>query len=100
MMNKVLAAASLTLVFGGSAFADTPIGPGVTGSGGTGATTADCNVRAGAGGEPRVVRQDGMAAERADANVRADELCQRPFGVRQRLQRAGDHDRPVAVPQL
>jgi hypothetical protein len=70
MAKKACLAAGLMLALSGAAFADTPIGPGVTGSGGTGATAADANVRAGAGGEAPVIRQDGMPAERADVKAR------------------------------
>jgi hypothetical protein len=70
MMKAFFAAAGIALL-SGAAFADTPIGPGVTGAGGTGATAADSKLRAGAGGEAPVLRQDGMPAERADANAKA-----------------------------
>jgi hypothetical protein len=70
MMNKALVAAGLTLALSGVAWADTPIGPGVTGSGGTGANAADANVRAGAAGDAKKTREDGMPVDRADANVR------------------------------
>jgi hypothetical protein len=73
MVRKACIAVGFALSMGGIALADTPIGPGVTGAGGTGATTADSNLRAGAGGEAPVVRQDGMPADRADSNVRKDE---------------------------
>ena len=69
MMKQVCMAAALTLALGGAAFADTPIGPGVTGSGGTGKDTADTKRQAGAGGEAAVKREDGMPADRADATV-------------------------------
>ena len=72
MMNKALVAAGLTLVLAGVAWADTPIGPGVTGSGGTGANAADANIRAGAGGEAKKTREDGMPVDRADAKVRSE----------------------------
>ena len=70
MLRKAFYTAGLTLALATAAMADTPIGPGVSGSGGTGANTADSKVRAGAGGEAPVVRQDGMPADRADSNAR------------------------------
>jgi len=41
MIRKLCIAAGLALSLGTSAFADTPIGPGATGSGGTGPNAAD-----------------------------------------------------------
>ena len=72
MMRKTCLAMILTVGLCGVALADTPIGPGVTGSGGTGANTADSNLRPGAGGEPRVLRQDGTPADQTDRNVRSE----------------------------
>jgi hypothetical protein len=70
MIKKACIAAGLMLALGGLAFADTPIGPGVTGKGGTGRDAADMNTRAGAGGEARELRQDGTPTDRADAQVK------------------------------
>jgi hypothetical protein len=72
MMRKTLLATGLTIALCGTAFADTPIGPGVTGSGGTGLDSADTNLKPGAGGEPRVLRQDGTPADQADRNLHFD----------------------------
>jgi len=71
-MRKTLFAAGLIFALCGAAFADTPIGPGATGSGGTGLDSADANVKPGAGGEPRALRQDGAPADQADRNLRSD----------------------------
>ena len=71
-MRKTLLAAGLTFALCGTAFADTPIGPGVTGSGGTGLDSADTKLKPGAGGEPRVQRQDGTPVDQADRNLRSD----------------------------
>jgi hypothetical protein len=72
IMRKTLVAAGLTLALCGAAFADTPIGPGVTGSGGTGLDSADTTLKPGAGGEARVLRQDGTPADQADRNLRSE----------------------------
>lgn len=71
-MRKTLLAAGLTFALCGAAFADTPIGPGVTGSGGTGLDKADTNLKPGAGGEPKVLRQDGAPTDQADRNLRSE----------------------------
>jgi hypothetical protein len=68
-MKKACIAAGLALALNAVAFADTPIGPGVTGSGGTGKDAADTKLHAGAGGEAPLMREDGMPADEADANV-------------------------------
>src|SRR4051812_39972355 len=70
--KRTFIAAALMLALGGAAFADTPVGPGVTGSGGTGRDAADLNTRTGAGGEARQLRPDGMPRDRADANVKSN----------------------------
>ena len=60
MIKKLLVAAGLTLAFGAPALADTPIGTGVTGAGGTGANQSDSaatGVRP--GGEAQVRRPEG-----------------------------------------
>ena len=75
-MRKTGLVALFTLGLCGAALADTPIGPGVTGSGGTGLDAADANVRPGAGGEPRVLRQDGSPADQADKNLRSQAEAQ------------------------
>lgn len=72
-MRKRHFVAALTFALCGTAFADTPIGPGVTGSGGTGLDSADMNVRPGSGGEPRALRQDGTAVDQADRNLRSSQ---------------------------
>ena len=72
MMKTAYVAAGFALALSGVALADTPIGPGVTGSGGTGATAADANLKAGAGGQGTQTREDGMPVDRADAKVRGD----------------------------
>src|SRR5690349_22841521 len=72
VMRKTSLIALLSLALSGAALADTPSGPGATGSGGTGLDAADANVRPGAGGEPRVLRQDGTPADRADRNLRSE----------------------------
>jgi hypothetical protein len=90
MMRKTCVAAALTLGLCGMALADTPIGPGATGSGGTGANAADKNLRPGAGGDAPVVRQDGMPADQADVNVRADGAVKGPG--------TGDLKRDAAAP--
>jgi hypothetical protein len=72
MMKKAYVAAGVALALSGAVLADTPIGPGVTGSGGTGANAADANVRPGAGGQGMKTREDGMPMDRADVKVRGD----------------------------
>ena len=72
MMNKAYVAACLAFAFSGMALADTPIGPGVTGSGGTGANATDAISRPGAGSQTAKTREDGMAVDHADAKVRAE----------------------------
>jgi hypothetical protein len=69
MIGKACIATAVTLMLAGVAFADTPIRPGVTGPGGTGATAADANKGAGAGANGAVLREDGMAVDQADASV-------------------------------
>jgi hypothetical protein len=76
-MRKTLLAAGLAFALCGTAFADTPIGPGATGSGGTGLDSADTNLKPGAGGEPRVQRQDGAPADQADRNLRSGKAAPR-----------------------
>ena len=72
MFRKVCAAAGLLLGLSGLALADTPIGPGATGAGGTGANPADAKARQDKGGPATQVREDGMPVDRADGNVRSD----------------------------
>ena len=71
MIRHAFIGAALATVLAGAAFADTPIGPGVTGFGGTGANEADFQLRSGAGGEARLVRVDRMPADHADVNMLA-----------------------------
>jgi hypothetical protein len=68
MWKKIIAVSALMM--SGFAWADTPIGPGVTGSGGTGMNAADANVRRGGPGAALTIREDGMPVDRADANLR------------------------------
>ena len=68
-MKKAWIATGLALLLNAPAFADTPIGPGVTGSGGTGKDAADTRLHRGAGGEERLLREDGMPADEADRNI-------------------------------
>ena len=72
MFKKFCVAAGLLLGLSGIAVADTPIGPGATGAGGTGANAADVKARKDKGGPATQVREDGMPVDRADANVRKD----------------------------
>jgi hypothetical protein len=72
MLNKSLLTLACTFALAGSVWADTPIGPGVTGSGGTGASTADAKVRDREGGGAGPKRQDGAPLDKADSNVRAN----------------------------
>jgi hypothetical protein len=53
-------------------WADTPIGPGATGTGGTGPNAADSSVRHREGGEAAPKRRDGMPTDEADSKVRAN----------------------------
>ena len=69
MIRRALIGAALATVVGGAAFADTPIGPGVTGLGGTGANATDFQLLQSAGAH--LLRQDGMPADRASENVLA-----------------------------
>ena len=68
MIRKTCLAAALALGFCATTFADTPIRPGATGSGGTGAQ-ADKNPHPDVGGEARVLRPDATSADRGDINM-------------------------------
>jgi hypothetical protein len=71
MLTKSFLLLACTFALSGSVWADTPIGPGATGIGGTGPNAADAQVRDGEGGMgPK--RQDGMLLDQADAKVRAN----------------------------
>jgi len=67
MMRTTCVTAVLILGFTGMAIAASPMGPGATGGPGD---SAEKNLRPGAPGESRVLRQDGTAADHADINVR------------------------------
>ena len=71
MIRVACIGAALATLVAGAAFADTPIGPGVTGFGGTGANETDFSLHAGAGGEGRLLRHDRMPADHADVNMLA-----------------------------
>ena len=72
MIRKALIGTALAMVVSGAAFADTPIGPGVTGLGGTGLNEADLQLHEGAGPDSHLLlRLDGMPADRADLNILA-----------------------------
>ena len=68
MWKKTIAISALML--SGFAWADTPIGPGATGSGGTGMNAADANIRPGGPGASLTIREDGMPTDSADVNLR------------------------------
>ena len=71
MLRKSVLTLACTFALAGSVWADTPIGLGTTGTGGTGANEADGSIRNGEGGAgPK--RQDGMPLDQADKNVRAN----------------------------
>lgn len=72
MLRKSFLAVTFTFAVSGSAWADTPVGPGATGIGGTGPNAADANVRDREGGGTPPKRRDGMPVDQADANVRAN----------------------------
>jgi hypothetical protein len=67
MMRKALIATALTLLIGAPAFADTPIGKGVTGAGGTGPNMADVDAkkREEKAPQPQVLNPDGSEPSRA-----------------------------------
>jgi hypothetical protein len=72
MMKKTMIAAALTLVFSAPAFSDTPIGKGVTGSGGTGANQADVESKAREAQTPpqtQKLNPDGSESSRGSASV-------------------------------
>jgi hypothetical protein len=71
MLRKRFLAVACTLAVSGSVWADTPVGPGATGIGGTGPNAADAKVRDREGGTPPQ-RRDGMPVDQADANIRAN----------------------------
>jgi hypothetical protein len=71
MIKKLLLAAGLALSLGSTAFADTPIGTGVTGSGGTGPNKSDpANTGVKAQGDLQVQRPDG--SEPISGNAKAE----------------------------
>ena len=71
MLRNSFLALACTLAVSGSVWADTPVGPGATGIGGTGSNAADAKVRDREGGGSAPKRQDGTPLDQADANVRA-----------------------------
>ena len=71
MLRNSFLALACTLALSGSVWADTPVGPGATGIGGTGSNAADARVRDREGGGSAPKRQDGTPLDQADANVRA-----------------------------
>ena len=72
MFKKACVMAGMLAGLSGLALADTPIGPGATGAGGTGPNAADAKARQDKGGPATRVREDGMPVDKADANVRRD----------------------------
>lgn len=72
MFRKTCVMAAMLVGLSGVALADTPIGPGATGAGGTGPNAADTKARSDKGGPATEVREDGMPIDRADVNVRRD----------------------------
>jgi hypothetical protein len=72
MLRNSFLALACTLALNGSVWADTPVGPGATGVGGTGPNAADARVRDREGGGAPPKRQDGMPVDQADMNVRAN----------------------------
>jgi hypothetical protein len=72
MTSKTIIAAALTLVFSAPAFSDTPIGKGVTGSGGTGPNQADVESKAREAQTPpqtQKLNPDGSESSRGSAAV-------------------------------
>jgi hypothetical protein len=67
MMRKALIATALTLFIGAPAFADTPIGKGATGVGGTGPNMADVEAkkREDKATQPQGLNPDGSEPSRA-----------------------------------
>ena len=75
LMKKTCIAAGLALALIAPAFGDTPIGPGVTGSGGTGANKSDDpSTGAGPGTEVRPAQREANmpAAPKANASAAGD----------------------------
>ena len=72
MLMKRFLALACTLALTGSAWADTPIGPGVTGTGGTGPNAADSGTRTRDGGGAGPKRQDAAPVDQTDSKVRAN----------------------------
>ena len=71
MLMKRFLALVCTLALTGSAWADTPIGPGATGTGGTGPNAADSGTRTRDGGGAGPKRQDAVPVDESDSKVRA-----------------------------
>jgi hypothetical protein len=78
MVRKRCVTAVLMLGVCGVVLADAPTGPGVSGSGASGANAADKNLRSGTRDESRVLRQDSTPADQADINVRAEGAVKGP----------------------
>jgi hypothetical protein len=70
MVKKLVLAAGLVLSLGSAAYADTPIGAGVTGSGGTGPNKSDPNTGVPPSGDTRVQRPEG--SEPISGNAKAE----------------------------
>ena len=85
MLRKSVLTLACTFALAGSVWADTPIGPGTTGTGGTGGNEADGNIRNGEGGAgPK--RQDGMRS------IKPTRMCART--------QAPPHRRATAAPAM
>ena len=74
MTRKSMIAAALTLLMSAPVFADTPIGKGVTGAGGTGPNTADIEARQREAQSPPTqgLNPDGSESSRAGTSQSTD----------------------------
>lgn len=70
MIRETCVAAALVMGFTGAVLADTPGDGAGRGSGGAGVSAGDKNLRPSAGGDSRVLRQDGAPADQADIEAR------------------------------